>query len=241
VTLTPGARLGRYEIVALVGSGGMGHVYRGRDTRLDRTVAIKVLAADPAQQPHLRERFDREARAVSSLNHPHICTLHDVGHADGIDFLVMEFVDGETLAARLTRGPLPMADAIRVAVEAADALARAHAAGIVHRDLKPANIMLTRAGVKLLDFGIASVPAIAESADAFTRTRNAPLTQEGMILGTVQYMAPEQLEGKPLDARTDIFALGAVTYEMIAGRPAFDGQSQAALIAAILNAPPPSL
>jgi serine/threonine-protein kinase len=219
----------------------MGEVYRARDTRLDRTVAIKVLAGPADAREELRARFDREARAVSRLNHPHICTLHDIGCADGIDFLVMEYVDGETLASRLTRGPLPLADAIRTAIETADALARAHAAGIVHRDLKPANIMLTKAGVKLLDFGIAKMSPVGDAADANTRTRPDALTKEGTTLGTLQYMAPEQLEGKPVDARSDIFAFGAVTYEMITGRRAFGGDSSATVIAAILNATPPPL
>ena len=248
MSLTPGTRLGPYELQALVGSGGMGQVYRARDTRLDRTVAIKVLAGLPGEQDlspgapsrnaRLRERFDREARAVSRLNHPHICTLHDIGREGAIDFLVMEYVDGETLAARLTRGPLPLAQAIRAAVETADALARAHAAGVVHRDLKPGNIMLTKAGVKLLDFGIAKVLAADDvpHGDASTAVN---LTTEGTILGTIQYMAPEQLEGRTLDARTDIFAFGAVMYEMITGRRAFDADSSAGLIAAILHSMPP--
>ncbi|HYN10868.1 MAG TPA: protein kinase [Vicinamibacterales bacterium] len=249
MSLATGTRLGPYELQALVGSGGMGQVYRARDTRLDRTVAIKVLAGLPgnrdpspgasSRSARLRERFDREARAVSRLNHPHICTLHDIGREGDIDFLVMEYVDGETLAAQLTRGPLPLAQAIRAAVETADALARAHAAGVVHRDLKPANIMLTKAGVKLLDFGIAKVLA-ADDVPQSDASTSVALTTEGTILGTIQYMAPEQLEGRTLDARTDIFAFGAVAYEMIAGRPAFDADTSAGLIAAILHSTPPS-
>jgi serine/threonine-protein kinase len=216
----------------------MGEVYKARDTRLGRTVAVKVLAGPTADREQLRERLDREARAVSRLNHPNICTLHDVGRAGEIDFLVMEFVEGETLASRLTRGPLLLTETIRAATETADALARAHTAGIVHRDLKPANIMLTRAGVKLLDFGIATVSPVAESADADTLIRPDTLTKEGTTVGTIQYMAPEQLEGKRADPRTDIFAFGAVTYEMITGRPAFTGTSSAGVIAAILNSTP---
>ena len=238
--LQPGARLGPYEVVSLIGVGGMGEVYRGRDTRLDRTVAIKVRSADvPGEQP--RERFERESRAVSSLNHPHICALYDVGRDGDIDYFVMEFVEGETLAARLKRGGLPIDQAIGAAVEIADALASAHAAGIVHRDLKPANIMLTRAGVKLLDFGIAHLRALDGDASASTRTRPAPLTKQGVLLGTPQYMAPEQLEGRQADERTDIFAFGMVMYEMVAGRPPFAGQSGAAIIGAILNTSPPPL
>ena len=235
--LTPGTRLGPYELQALVGAGGMGEVYRARDTRLDRTVAIKVLSE---QSVRLRERFDREARTVSRLNHPHICTLHDIGREGDVDFLVMEYVDGETLAARLARGPLPLEEALRAAVQTADALARAHAAGIVHRDLKPANIMLTKGGVKLLDFGIAKMLAPDDVAAADAVTRSDALTTEGTILGTLQYMAPEQLEGRSLDGRTDIFAFGAVVYEMITGRPAFHAGSSASTIAAILGVTPPS-
>ena len=236
--LEPGTRLGPYELQTLVGAGGMGEVYKARDTRLDRTVAVKVLAGPRADREELRERLNREARAVSRLNHPNICTLHDIGRTGEIDFLVMEFVEGETVSSRLMRGRLPLAEALRTAIETADALARAHTVGIVHRDLKPANIMLTRAGVKLLDFGIATVSAVAESADANTVIRPDTLTKEGATVGTIQYMAPEQLEGKRVDSRTDIFAFGAVMYEMITGRPAFTGASSAALIAAILNATP---
>lgn len=247
MSLSPGTRLGPYEIVALVGTGGMGQVYRALDTRLDRTVAIKVLSAHPAGHTQMRERFDREARAVSSLNHPHICTLHDIGRADGIDFFVMEYCQGETLAERL-RGPesrraIGIDEALKISIEIADALVTAHRAGIVHRDLKPGNIMLTKAGVKLLDFGIAKTAAVAQAGDhSVTAMPTTPsrMTVEGTILGTVQYMAPEQLEGKPLDARTDIFAFGALLHEMLTGRPAFNGASQASLIAAILGSTPPS-
>ncbi len=265
MSLGPGTRLGPYELQALVGAGGMGEVYRARDTRLDRTVAIKVLTGQAADAAHaaspgspraaspgdrLRERFDREARAVSRLNHPNICALFDVGEGSApaldsgqavsiVSYLVMEFVEGETLAARLARGPLPLTQALRAAVEIADALARAHAAGVIHRDLKPANIMLTKTGVKLLDFGIAKMLGGDGPARADAETRSDALTTEGTILGTLQYMAPEQLEGKPLDARTDLFAFGGVMYEMITGRPAFDAGSSAGVIAAILNSTPP--
>ena len=203
--LEPGARLGPYEIGACIGTGGMGEVYRATDTRLDRTVAVKVLRPHVLQRPDARERFDREARAISSLNHPHVCTLHDVGHQDGVDFLVMEHVDGETLAARLRQGPLPLAQAVRFASQIADALDRAHRQGVVHRDLKPANIMITRAGVKLLDFGLALIDATG-----------AP--EARALAGTPEYMAPEQQRGRQADARSDIYACGAVLYEMITGR-----------------------
>jgi Tol biopolymer transport system component len=237
-----GTRLGPYEIVAPLGAGGMGEVYRAADTRLNRTVAIKVLPAEVADHPDRRQRFEREARAVSSLTHPHICALYDVGREHDVEFLVMEFVEGDTLDRRLVDGPLPLPLTIRYAIDIADALDHAHRRGIVHRDLKPANIMLTRAGVKLLDFGLAKartdggVLTLSSLAARPTKT----LTGEGTILGTLQYMAPEQLEGRPVDARTDLFAFGAVLYEMLAGRRAFDGESQASVIAAILRAEPPA-
>ena len=235
--LLSGMRLGPYEITAPAGAGGMGEVYRARDTRLDRIVAIKVLPSKIANHDDLRQRLEREARAISSLNHPHICTLFDVGHQDGIDFLVMEFLEGETLAERLRKGPLPLDQALRYAIEIASALDRAHRQGIVHRDLKPANIMLTKAGAKLLDFGLAKYTAPKPSED----TQSLALTSEGAILGTFQYMAPEQVEGKEADARADMFAFGAVLYEMVTGRKAFEGKSQASLIAAILTAQPPAI
>ena len=216
--LPSGTRLGVYEIQSLLGAGGMGDVYAGRDTRLDRAVAIKVLRLRGGEERTARERFDREARAIASLSHPHICTLHDVGHEDGLDFLVMESLHGETLASRLARGPMPVEQAIGVAVQIASGLDSAHRAGIVHRDLKPANIFLTDGGnatAKLLDFGLAK--AYEPGADG-----QASLTTDGTILGTVQYMAPEQLEGKPADARSDIYAFGAVLYEMVTGHRAFD-------------------
>jgi len=220
----------------------MGEVYKARDTRLDRTVAIKVLPAHLSDDAGRRERFEREARAVSSLNHPHICTLHDIGREDGVDFMVMEHIEGQSLAERLKKGPLPLEQALRYAIEIADALDKAHRQGVVHRDLKPGNIMLTKAGAKLLDFGLAklavSQPAGAESA---LPTEAQALTAEGSLLGTVPYMAPEQLEGRDADARTDVFAFGAVLYEMVTGRRAFEGQSQASLITAIMGKEPAAI
>ncbi len=241
--LGPGLRLGPYEILEPLGAGGMGEVYRAKDTRLDRLVAIKVLPGHLSADPALRERFDREARAISSLSHPHICALHDVGHQDGVDFLVMEFLDGQTLADRLSGGPLPLEETLRVGRQIAEALAAAHRAGVVHRDLKPGNVMLTRDGVKLLDFGLAKmgVESATPASSLTMRTQSShktPLTAEGTILGTFQYMAPEQLEGEEADTRTDIFALGAVLYEMLTGRRAFEGKSQASLIASIMSANP---
>jgi Tol biopolymer transport system component len=241
MNLAPGLRLGPYEIVAPIGAGGMGEVYRARDTRLDRTVAIKVLPAALAQSTQLKLRFEREAKAISALAHPHICTLHDVGSHDGIEFLVMEHLEGESLADRLSRGPLPVEDAIRYAIQIADALDKAHRRGIIHRDLKPGNVMITRTGAKLLDFGLArSVDTEAVSPDSAT-IAHKPITEEGTIVGTVQYMAPEQLESRPADARTDIFAFGAVLYEMLTGRRAFGGKSRASVIASILAAEPQPL
>ncbi len=220
----------------------MGEVYKARDTRLDRTVAIKVLPAHFAESERLRQRFEREARALASLSHPHICTLYDVGHENGIHFLVMEYLEGETLAARLERGPIPTEQLLRAGSEIADALDKAHRQGVVHRDLKPGNIMLTKAGVKLLDFGLAkgttNLVASALTQVSAVPTRSQPLTAEGTLVGTLHYMAPEQLEGQEADARSDIFALGAVLYEMATGRRAFLGKSQASIIAAILSSEP---
>ncbi|HXG88161.1 MAG TPA: protein kinase [Vicinamibacterales bacterium] len=239
MSLSSGTRLGPYEIVAPIGAGGMGEVYRARDTRLDRAVAIKVLPALLALDPMFVDRFEREAHTASSLNHPHICALYDVGQQEGVRFLVMELLEGETLAARLTRGALPLPEALRYGVQIADALSRAHKQGIVHRDLKPANVMLTKSGAKLLDFGLARVDANAAAAQGLTlATQDRSLTAAGTILGTFQYMAPEQLEGKEADARTDIFAFGAVLYEMTTGRKAFAGGSQASLIASIMASRP---
>ena len=233
-----GARLGPYEIVAPVGAGGMGEVYRARDTRLDRVVAIKVLPAHLAGNPVLRQRLEREAKTVSSLNHPHICILYDIGHQDGIDYLVMEYLEGDTLAARLEKGPLSLEQALPLAIQIADGLEVAHRGGVVHRDLKPANIMLTRSGAKILDFGLARIDKPAGAED---NTVTAGLTTPGTVLGTFQYMAPEQLEGKDADARTDLFAFGAVIYEMLTGRKAFEGKTQANVISAIMSASPPAM
>ena len=249
MTLLPGARLGPYEIVALLGAGGMGEVYRARDARLDRIVAIKVLPPHVVDSPGRRQRFEREARAASRLSHPSICALYDVGEQDDLHFIVMEYVEGETLADRLRRGPLPLAFVLRYAIEVADALDHAHHQGIVHRDLKPANIMLARSGAsrpgspqaKLLDFGVAQLRTVDDSdlhAMTSAPTEQQSLTEEGTILGTLHYMAPEQLEGKETDARTDIFALGLVMHEMATGRRAFAGTSKASLIAAILEHEP---
>jgi eukaryotic-like serine/threonine-protein kinase len=242
MSLHAGTRLGPYEIEAPIGAGGMGEVYRAKDTRLDRTVAIKVLPSELSTKPGLRQRFEREARAIASLNHPHICALHDVGQQDGVDFLVMEYLEGETLADRLSHGPLKTEQLLRHAIQMADALDKAHRKGFVHRDLKPANIMLTQAGVKLLDFGLAQfeekVPSGEDIAGTAATLTRQPLTAEGTIVGTMPYMAPEQLEGKETDARTDVFAFGAILYEMATGKRAFEGKSQASLIAAILAAEP---
>jgi serine/threonine protein kinase len=234
--VTAGARLGPYEIVSRIGAGGMGEVWRARDVRLDRAVAVKLLSSELAPTPQLRQRFEREARAISQLNHPHICTLHDVGEENGTSYLVMELLEGETLADRIVRGPLPLADVVRFGAQIAGALDRAHRAGIVHRDLKPGNVMITKSGAKLLDFGLAkaSAPVVVDDGPTLQKS----LTAEGTIVGTFQYMAPEQLEGLELDARTDIFALGAVLYEMVTGRRAFDGRTRTSLIAAIVGSEP---
>ncbi|PYQ53264.1 MAG: hypothetical protein DMF59_02305 [Acidobacteria bacterium] len=217
-----GTRLGPYEIVAPLGAGGMGEVYRARDTRLDRDVAVKVLPAEFRTDAQLKIRFEREAKTISQLNHPHICTLFDVG--DG--YLVMEMLEGESLADRIAKGPLPVEDVLRIGIQIASALDRAHRQGIVHRDLKPGNIMLTRSGAKLLDFGLAKGGAALPSALS-QATIQKPLTQEGTIIGTFQYMAPEQLEGHEADPRSDIFALGVVLYEMVTGKRAFEGKRPA--------------
>jgi serine/threonine protein kinase len=234
--LAPGDRLGPYVIERLLGRGGMGVVYRARDTRLDRTVAIKVLPPEFSTDPGRRERFDREARAVAALDDPHICILHDVGHDNGIDFLVMQYLDGETLAARLARGRLPLDEALRLTIDIAAALDRAHRAGLVHRDLKPANVMVTKAGAVLLDFGLARrTGVLATTSGTADPAARATLTAEGTLVGTVQYMAPEQLEGHEADARSDIWAFGCVLYEMLTGTRAFVGESQPSLIAAIMS------
>lgn len=240
--LAPGTHLGPYEIAAPLGAGGMGEVYRARDTRLERTVAIKILPAQFSSDPVRKQRFEREAKTISNLNHPHICVLYDVGHQDGIDYLVMECVEGETLAARLARGPLPLDQVLKFGMQTADALGKAHRSGVVHRDLKPGNIMLTATGAKLLDFGLAKPAAPLTSAAMLTAvTQDSPVTEQGTIVGTFQYMSPEQVEGKELDARSDIFSLGAVLYEMLAGQRAFEGKSQLSVASAILEKDPPPI
>lgn len=241
MALLPGSRVGSYEVLELVGAGGMGDVYKSRDVRLRRTVALKTLGAQLEGSPQARARFRREARAVAALNHPNICDIHDVGEWEGQDFLVMEFVEGETLQHRLSRGPLPVDDLLHIGMQIASALVAAHRAGIVHRDLKPANVMLARGNVvKLLDFGVARHALSPESAPDATLTATS-LDVGGELAGTLPYMAPEQLEGRPVDARTDIFAFGAVLFEMASGRRAFDGASSAAVIAAILGDARPRL
>ncbi len=233
--LSPGERLGPYEIVAPLGAGGMGEVYKARDTRLERSIAVKVLPEHIAEREESRARFEREARAVASLNHPNICTLHDIGRHEDTSYMVMELIDGETLADRLARGALPLEQALKFAGQIADALDRAHRAGVTHRDVKPQNIMLTRDGVKVLDFGLAKSQAKSGPNEA---TLTAVLTTEGTIMGTPQYMAPEQFEGREADARSDIWALGAVLYEMVTGQKAFQGKSYSSLVGAILSADP---
>jgi Tol biopolymer transport system component/predicted Ser/Thr protein kinase len=236
-----GTRFGPYEILGPLGAGGMGEVYRARDTRLDRIVAFKIIAPGLADQPSRRQRFQREARAISSLSHPHICALYDVGEQDDAAFLVMEYLEGETLAARLLRGALPRDQVLRRASEIAGALDHAHRQGVVHRDLKPSNVMITGSGAKLLDFGLAKLRHPSSTLESETLSIPAAGTAEGTILGTVQYMAPEQLEGKEADARTDVFAFGALVYEMATGRRAFAGSSQASVIAAIMRADTPRI
>jgi len=240
MALVPGTRLGPYEVVAPLGAGGMGEVYRARDTRLDRTVAIKLLPPRVAHDPERRARFEREAKTISSLNHPHICTLFDVGEEQGSHYLVMELLEGESLADRLQRGPLPLDQVVKYGAQVADALDCAHKQGIVHRDLKPGNVVLTRSGAKLLDFGLARSTAEASMLPGpeDQATEAKPLTAAGTVLGTYQYMAPEQLAGAEAGPRTDIFALGTVLYEMATGRRAFEGKSKTSLVAAILSAQP---
>src|SRR5215813_698730 len=241
--LSAGQRLGPYEILTPLGSGGMGEVYNARDTRLDRIVAVKVLREHLVNDPDRRARFDREARAISKLNHPNICALYNAGHDNGVDYIVIEYLDGQTLAERLTKGALPLEHALAVAIDIAAALGAAHRAGIVHRDLKPANVMLTKAGTgskgspqaKLLDFGIARVAASASITASLTQ---GTITVDGELLGTPQYMAPEQLEGRDVDARTDLFSFGALLYEMLTGRRAFPGDTNAKAMAAVLDADP---
>ncbi len=244
MALTSGTRLGPYEIQSPLGAGGMGEVYRARDTRLDRTVAVKILPAHLSSNPEALQRFDREARAISSLSHPNICHLYDVGAHDGINYLVMEYLEGETLGERLRKGRLTLEQVFRVGTEICQGLEQAHRSGVVHRDLKPGNIMLTKSGAKLMDFGLAKAPAASLgnlSGSNSLATMSQPLTTEGTIVGTIQYMAPEQLEGKEADKRSDIFALGSVLYEMITGKRAFEGKTTASTIASILAAEPKPL
>jgi eukaryotic-like serine/threonine-protein kinase len=242
MAIAAGTRLGPYEIAAQLGAGGMGEVYRARDTRLERTVAIKILPAHLSCDAARKQRFEREAKTISGLNHPHICVLHDVGRQDGIEFLVMECLEGETLARRLEKCPLPMDQVLKYGAQIADALDRAHRSGVIHRDLKPANIMLTPSGAKLLDFGLAK-PVIAMSSTTTLTSpgSSSPVTEQGTILGTFQYMSPEQIEAKELDGRSDIFSLGAVLYEMLTGHRAFQGKSQLSVASAILEKEPAPL
>ena len=245
MALSSGTKLGPYEIQSALGAGGMGEVYRARDTRLDRTVAVKVLHTHLASDLNLRERFDREARTISSLSHPNICHLYDVGTQDGTSYLVMEYLEGETLADRLRKGPLPLEQALRYGIEICDGLEKAHKNGVIHRDLKPGNVMLTKSGAKLMDFGLAKPILPASSGNSGVTqamgTSESPLTTAGMLIGTIQYMSPEQLEGGEADSRSDIFALGAVLYEMVTGKRAFEGKTPASTIAAILAADPPPI
>ena len=252
MALTSGAKLGPYEIQSPLGAGGMGEVYRARDTRLDRTVAIKVLASHLSSSPELKQRMEREARAISSLNHPHICHLYDIGSQDGTDYLVMEFLEGETLADRLRKGAMPLNEILKIGIAVAEALAIAHRQGIVHRDLKPGNIMLTQGGAKLMDFGLAkpvglpgaasgTVPAFTAVATMSGPSPMTPLTTAGSLVGTIQYMSPEQIEGKDADARSDIFAFGAVLYEMAAGKRPFEGKSQISVASSILEKEPEAI
>jgi len=258
MALTTGTKLGPYEILSPLGAGGMGEVYRARDTRLDRTVAIKVLNSQLVANAELRARFEREGRIVSQLQHPHICVLHDVGSDGATEFLVMEYLEGESLANRLKRGPLPQAELLKIAIQIADALEKAHRAGVVHRDLKPGNVMLTKSGAKLLDFGLAKpIGATVASgkgsgtspsvfAAALTQTTPSPspatpLSTAGAVIGTVQYMSPEQIQGIEADARSDIFAFGVMLFEMVTGKRTFEGKTQASIVGQILAVDPPSV
>ena len=237
--LTPGIKLGPYEIGVPLGAGGMGEVYRAKDTRLDRSVAIKILPAQFSADPVRKQRFEREAKTISSLNHPHICVLYDVGHQDGTHYLVMECVEGETLAKRLEKGPLPLEQVLKYGAQIADALDKAHHSGVVHRDLKPGNVVLAATGAKLLDFGLAKpVSPLASGMTLTADTPRAAMTEEGTIVGTFQYMSPEQVDGKELDGRSDIFSLGAVLYELVTGQRAFQGKSQLSVASAILEKEP---
>src|SRR5262249_2261526 len=240
MALQPGTTLGPYEIEAPLGAGGMGEVYRARDTRLERTVAIKILPQEMSRDPLRKLRFEREAKTISNLNHPHICVLYDVGSQDGLSYLVMECLEGETLAKRLEKGALPLEQVLKYGAQIADALDKAHRSGVVHRDLKPGNVILTPRGAKLLDFGLPKPAAslVSEATLTAAAAQTTPVTREGTIVGTFQYMSPEQVEGKELDGRSDIFSLGAVLYEMLTGEKAFSGKSQLSVGSAILEQEP---
>src|ERR1700680_11010 len=244
MALASGTKLGPYEIVAPLGAGGMGEVYRARDARLDRTVAIKILPAHLSDNPEAKHRFDREARTISSLSHPNICHLYDVGEQDGTHYLVMEYLEGETLADRLRKGPLPLDQFFKVEIEICEGLAKAHSGGVIHRDIKPGNIMLTKSGTKLMDFGLAKAipksisPAASLTASFNTPAASEPLTAQGTVVGTFQYMAPEQLKGLEAEARSDLFSVGAVLYEMITGRHAFEGKSPLSVASSVLEKEP---
>src|SRR5438309_3535411 len=239
MAIASGTKIGPYEVLAPLGAGGMGEVYRARDTRLGRDVAIKILPKEMSADPIRKQRFDREAKTISSLNHPHICVLHDVGSQDGVDYLVMECMEGETLEKRLEKGPLVLEQVLKYGAQIADALDKAHRGGVIHRDLKPGNIMLTPTGAKLLDFGLAKPATPLPITATVTATASAsPVTEQGTIVGTFQYMSPEQVEGKELDGRSDIFSLGAVLYETLTGKRAFEGKSQLSVASAILEKEP---
>lgn len=251
MALKAGTKLGAYEIQSSLGAGGMGEVYRARDTRLDRTVAIKIVPTHLSDNPEFKQRFEREARTISSLNHPYICHLYDIGSCDDTDFLVMEFLDGETLADRLQKGAIPLPELLKTGMQIAEALETAHRAAIVHRDLKPGNIMLTKSGAKLMDFGLAkamlsaaeqgSAPLLSAARTMTGASPVSPLTTAGSVVGTIQYMSPEQIEGKDADARSDIFAFGAVLYEMATGKRAFAGKNQISMASAILEKEPEAI
>ncbi len=250
MTLAAGMKLGPYEIQSPLGAGGMGEVYRARDVRLDRTVAIKVLASHLSSSPELKQRMEREARAISALNHPNICHLYDIGSQDNTDYLVMEFLEGETLAERIRKGPLPLNETLKIGIAIAEALSAAHRQGIVHRDLKPGNVMLTKTSAKLMDFGLAksattgtatgvsTAPLLSAARTISQASPVSPLTTAGTLIGTIQYMSPEQIEGKEADARSDLFALGAVLYEMATATRPFEGKSQISVASAILEKEP---
>ncbi|MGR9052821.1 MAG: serine/threonine protein kinase, partial [Gammaproteobacteria bacterium] len=243
MALAEGSKLGPYEIISLTGAGGMGEVYKAKDSRLDRIVAIKVLPSHLTATEEIKQRFQREAKTISSLNHPNICILHDIGEQDGTAYLVMEYLEGQTLSERIAHGPLSNDELTKYSLQIVDALDKAHKQGLIHRDLKPANVMLTKDGAKLLDFGLAKLQIPTggfEDVSGLTKT-SAPLTQQGTILGTIQYMSPEQLEGQEADARSDIFSFGGLLFEMVTGQKAFHGKSQASLIASILKEKPRSV